>query len=124
MSVEDRAWCEVTDGRITIGNRWLRRRFRLDEGCATVGFEIRPWGSGAWLAAFSFGGAAPLDAEVVVDGRLLRVGPWRHEHYGHTCDWTSVGHEVVCTATGVRLDIRLRPRGVRGLADSLELVLH
>ena len=121
MADDARATCSATDDAATIGNRWLRRTFRLKEGCASTAFDIRPWGSGTWLPAFGFVGAYPLEAEVVLNGRRLRVGPWRHEHYGHECDWECTGHAIEETPKGVRLDIRLRLRKRNPL---VELVLH
>jgi hypothetical protein len=125
MSGSSQAFCESVDDELMIGNRWLRRGFCLRDGFFTKRFEIRPWGQGAWLAAFAFQEAYPLDAQVLLseadeEPHVLRVGPWKHEHFGHESDWECVRHEIMRTEVGVRLDVRLRPRGS---SRDVELVL-
>jgi len=115
------AQCEVSNGSVTLENRWLRRTFSLNEGCVTSRFDIRPWGTGAWLPLFFFGGSAPFDAGVNIDGQLLRVGPWHHDHYGHDCTGECVGRQITRTDVGIRLDVRLRSRTG---SPAVEMIMH
>ena len=62
--------CTVADDTVMLENKWLRRSFRLREGCTTTGFDIRPTGSGAWLPVFHFAGSSPMEAEVQINTGL------------------------------------------------------
>lgn len=121
MTESARATMGENPKTITLENRWIRRRFDIEQGFATAGYAIRPGGEGAWLPMYSFTRNAPAEAEIVLDGALLRVGLWKHPHFGHECQFAYLRHEIAETENGVRFDVTLRPRAG---APDIELVLH
>ena len=117
----NRATCTGNDDTLTLANRWISRSFSIRKGVATSHWAIRPSGDGAWLPMYSFVGSAPFDAEIVLDGTILRVGPWRHGHYGHEGHWAYSRHETWRTKATARLDVYLVPLDS---AHRVTLILH
>ena len=121
MAENPKAHVSISGQEITLANRWISRAFRAAEGFVTLRCEVRPCGAGPWLPTSSFSAHGyPMEAEVVINGRALRVGPWKHGEFGHECDWTTVSHDVRELPAGVQIDFRLKPRD----GSSAELTLH